>query len=244
MNSAPLVRVDSARIRETKPVSAIRSAFAHPIPDFACPFHINDKETVVKTHLRLITLAVYVTVSGAAFAQTDPHHPAADAPQATTAAPAAQAMPGGLPEQCMAMTSTMQKMMPMMEKIAPMMQQMMPMMQQMMQGGMMQGQGGMAQGGGMTNMPIDTGNMSEASRNYMEAMKRMDAPMMQGLQAADPDVAFVQSMIPHHQGAIDMARAVLQFGKDDQVKVWANQIITAQQAEIAAMQEWLKQHAK
>jgi uncharacterized protein (DUF305 family) len=211
----------------------------------------------MKSHLRLITFAAFTTLSGAAFAQTDPHHPAADAPQATTAAPAAQAMPGGLPEQCTAMMSTMQKMMPMMEKMAPMMQQMMPMMQQMMQGGMMQGgqggmmqggmmqgQGGMTQGGGMTNMPMDTANMSEASRNYMQAMKRMDAPMMQGVQAADPDVAFVQAMIPHHQGAIDMARAVLQFGKDDQVKVWANQIITAQQAEIAAMQEWLKQHAK
>ncbi|MER8584772.1 DUF305 domain-containing protein [Mesorhizobium sp. M1338] len=204
-------------------------------------FHINDKETAMKTHLRLITLAVCATLSGAVFAQTDPHHPAADASQTTTTAPAAEAMPGGSPEQCTAMMSTMRKMMPMMEKMAPMMQQMMPMMQQMMpmmQGGMMQGQGG------ITNMPMDTANMSEASRNYMEAMKRMDAPMMQGIQAGDPDVAFVQAMIPHHQGAIDMARAVLQFGKDDQVKVWANQIITAQQSEIAAMQEWLKQHAK
>lgn len=192
----------------------------------------------MKTHLRLITLTAFATLSGAAFAQTDPHHPAADAPQVTTAAPAAQAMPGGLPEQCTAMMSTMQKMM--------------PMMQQIMQGGGMQGgqggmmQGGMMQGGqgGMMNMPMDTANMPEASRTYMEAMKRMDGPMMQGIQSGDPDVAFVQAMVPHHQGAIDMARAVLQFGKDDEVKVWANQIITTQQSEIAAMQEWLKQHAK
>ena len=200
----------------------------------------------MKTHLRLITFAAFTTLSSAVFAQTDPHHPAADAPQATIAAPTAQAMPGGLPEQCTAMMSTMQKMMPMMEKMAPMMQQMMP----MMQGGMMQGgqggmQGGMMQGqGGMMNMPMDSANMPESSRAYMDAMKRMDGPMMQGIQTGDPDVAFVQAMIPHHQGAIDMARAVLQFGKDDQVKVWANQIITAQQSEIAAMQEWLKQHAK
>ena len=75
----------------------------------------------MKTHLRLITLAAFTTLSGAAYAQTDPHHPAADAPQATTAAPAAQAMPGGLPEQCSAMMSTMQKMMPMMQKMMPMM---------------------------------------------------------------------------------------------------------------------------
>lgn len=193
----------------------------------------------MKTQLRLITLAAFATLSGAAFAQTDPHHPTTDAPQATTAVPAAQAMPvGGLPEQCTAMMSTMQKMMPMMEKMAPMMQQMMPMMQQMMQGGMMQG------GDMMNGMSKDTANMPEASKAYLEAMKRMDGPMTQGIQAGDPDVAFVQAMIPHHQGAIDMARAVLQFGKDDQVKVWANQIIAAQQAEIAAMQEWLKQHAK
>ena len=180
----------------------------------------------MKTHLRLITLATFVIVSGAAFAQTDQHHPAADAPQATTAAPAAEPMPGNLPEQCATMMSMMQKMM--------------PMMQMMMQGE----QGGMMQGGMMNDMPMDTANMSDASKALMEAMKRMDGPMMQGIQAGDPDVAFVQAMIPHHQGAIDMARAVLQFGKDDEVKAWANQIITAQQAEIAAMQEWLKQHAK
>ncbi|RWE63990.1 MAG: DUF305 domain-containing protein [Mesorhizobium sp.] len=187
----------------------------------------------MKTHLRMITLAAFTALSGPAFAQTDPHHPEAGAPQATTAAPVAEAVPGTLPEQCTTMMSTMQTMM-------PMMQQMMPMMQQMMQGG----QGGMMQRGMMNNMPMDTANMPEASRAYMDAMKRMDGPMMQAIQAEDPDIAFVQAMIPHHQGAIDMARAVLQFGKDDQVRDWANQIITAQQAEIASMQEWLKQHAK
>lgn len=213
--------------------------------------HINDKDTAVKTYLRLTTLAAFAAFSGAAFAQTDPHHPATDAPQAKIAMPAAKAMPGGSPEQCTTMMSTMQQMMPMMEKMAPMMQQMMPMMQQMMQGGTPQGggmmpggQGGVMHGNGMMNgKSMDTPNMPEASRVYMDAMKRMDA-LMQGLQAGDPDVAFVQTMIPHHQGAIEMARAVLQFGKDDQVKGWANQIITAQQAELAAMQEWLKQRAK
>jgi len=219
----------SATIRENQTGSGdlgcLRTQF------IAWSVHTNDKETVMKTHLRLITLAAFATLSGAALAQTDPHHPAPDASQTTTAAPAAKAMPGGVPEQCTAMMS--------------MMQQMMPMMQQMMQGGQGGGmQGGMMQGGMMNGMAADTAKMSEASRNYMQAMKQMDGPMMQGIQAGDPDVAFVQAMIPHHQGAIDMARAALQFGKDDQVEVWANQIITAQQAEIAAMQDWLKQHAK
>ena len=61
--------------------------------------------------------------------------------------------------------------------------------------------------------PMDAAGTSDAAKAYMEAMKRMDGPMMHGIQAGDPDVAVVQAMIPHHQGAIDMARAVVQFGK-------------------------------
>jgi uncharacterized protein (DUF305 family) len=122
---------------------------------------------------------------------------------------------------------------------------MMPMMQQMMQmmgGGMMGGQmGGMPPQGGMGGMAMAGGSTSEASNAYMDAMKKMDAPMMTALQAADPDVAFVGAMIPHHQGAIDMARAVLTHGKDEKVKAWAEQIIKAQEAEIAEMQTWLKE---
>jgi len=171
----------------------------------------------MKTHLRSLALAAFMILSGTAFAQTDQHHPDADAPTATP-----QPIPGSLPEQCTAMMSMMQTMMPMMQKMMPMMQA--------------------ERGGMMRDMPM--GNMSDATKAYMEAMKRMDGPMMQGIQAGDPDVAFVQAMIPHHQGAIDMARAVLKFGKDEQVKAWANQIIAAQEAEIAAMQKWLEQHAK
>ena len=97
------------------------------------------------------------------------------------------------------MMSIMQTMMPMMEKMTPPMEKMM--------------QGGMMQGGMMRDKPTDTAGMSDAAKAYMEAMKRMDGPMMHGIQAGDPDVAVVQAMIPHHQGAIDMARAVVQFGK-------------------------------
>lgn len=93
------------------------------------------------------------------------------------------------------------------------------------------------------NTPMH-GGMSDATAAYMAAMSKMDAPMMQGVQASDPDVAFVKGMIPHHQGAIDMAKVELQFGDDETVKAWANQIIAAQEKEIAEMQEWLKAHGE
>jgi uncharacterized protein (DUF305 family) len=56
----------------------------------------------------------------------------------------------------------------------------------------------------------------------------------------DADVDFIKGMIPHHQGAIDMAEVVLKYGKDEQARKWATDIIREQKREIAEMQEWLK----
>ena len=47
-------------------------------------------------------------------------------------------------------------------------------------------------------------------------------------------------MIPHHQGAIEMAQIVLKYGKDEEIRKLANAIIREQRREIAEMQEWLK----
>jgi hypothetical protein len=58
------------------------------------------------------------------------------------------------------------------------------------------------------------------------------------------DVDFVKGMIPHHQGAIDMAKTVLAFGKDPAVKKLADEIIKAQESEIALMNEWLKRRGQ
>lgn len=70
------------------------------------------------------------------------------------------------------------------------------------------------------------------------------APMMEAMQSTDPDVAFVKGMIPHHQAAIDMARAVLELGSDQQTRAWAQQTITAQQTEIDDMRQWLRQRGE
>jgi uncharacterized protein (DUF305 family) len=56
----------------------------------------------------------------------------------------------------------------------------------------------------------------------------------------DPDVDFIRGMIPHHQGAIDMAKVVMQYGKNEQTRKWATDIIREQEREIKEMQAWLK----
>ena len=61
-------------------------------------------------------------------------------------------------------------------------------------------------------------------------------------RSGDSDIDFVRLMLPHHQGAIDMAKAQLMYGKDPQMRRLAQEIITDQQSEIELMRLWLKQH--
>jgi uncharacterized protein (DUF305 family) len=58
------------------------------------------------------------------------------------------------------------------------------------------------------------------------------------------DIDFVKGMIPHHRGAVDMAKTLLAFGKDPELRKLAEGIIKAQESEIAFMEAWLQQNAK
>ncbi|MBS1303361.1 DUF305 domain-containing protein [Loktanella sp. SALINAS62] len=80
-----------------------------------------------------------------------------------------------------------------------------------------------------------------ATAAYARSMMGMHDEMMAGLRHEDPDVAFVLGMIPHHQGAIDMARIQLAAGSDPENMDLARHIIAEQQAELAAMRAWLRE---
>jgi uncharacterized protein (DUF305 family) len=68
----------------------------------------------------------------------------------------------------------------------------------------------------------------------------MDRQMMSVPMTGDPDRDFLAMMIPHHQGAIDMARIAIASGKKPEVRKFAEDIIAHQQAEIDLMNRWLQ----
>jgi len=74
----------------------------------------------------------------------------------------------------------------------------------------------------------------------MQAMERMDAGMMAAKPTGNPDRDFAAMMIPHHQGAIDMAKAELIYGRDPVLRRFAQGIIVEQQQEIELMQRYLQ----
>ena len=104
--------------------------------------------------------------------------------------------------------------------------------------------------------PMDAATMTKVMQDMMptasdnastKAYKESHMKMMKDMHitfSGNADVDFVRNMIPHHQGAIDMAKVELQHGKNPTLKKMAQKIIADQEKEIAQMQVWLKKHAK
>ncbi len=83
-----------------------------------------------------------------------------------------------------------------------------------------------------------SGAQSPADRNMMAGMAKMNQAMSGAPMTGDPDRDFVAMMMPHHQGAIDMAQIELQYGKDPTLRRMAKDIVAAQKKEIGEMQRW------
>ena len=80
----------------------------------------------------------------------------------------------------------------------------------------------------------------------MKEFKAADMNMMKNMNAApytgNPDVDFRTHMIPHHEGAIAMAKVGLKYANDAETKRMAQEIIDDQEKEVADMQAWLKKN--
>ena len=93
--------------------------------------------------------------------------------------------------------------------------------------------------GSMKPDPKDNASTKEFKAADMAIMKDMDVAY-----TGNPDVDFRTHMIPHHKGAVAMAKVAMKHAKDPATKQMAQKIIDDQEKEIAEMEAWLKKNAK
>jgi uncharacterized protein (DUF305 family) len=91
----------------------------------------------------------------------------------------------------------------------------------------------------MMPSPSDPESTKDFKASHMAMMKNMHVPF-----TGNADVDFRAHMIPHHQGAVEMAQVALKHAKDPETKRMAQKIIDDQEKEIAEMREWLKKNGK
>ena len=96
---------------------------------------------------------------------------------------------------------------------------------------------------GLLTALIAAAQIQPKARQFMQAMngsmERMDRQMATAPMNGNVDHDFASMMIPHHQGAIDMAKAELIYGTDPVMHRLAQEILVDQQSEIDAMRLWL-----
>ncbi|WP_316786012.1 DUF305 domain-containing protein [Pedobacter frigiditerrae] len=86
----------------------------------------------------------------------------------------------------------------------------------------------------MSHQPTKAGNV------MMDAMDESMMAMHKAKQTGNADYDFASMMIPHHEGAIKMAEALLKEGKSAALIDFSNKVITAQQREISLLKDFLK----
>jgi uncharacterized protein (DUF305 family) len=86
---------------------------------------------------------------------------------------------------------------------------------------------------------LDVSGPLDPVEGAFDAINRRMHRDMAVVPGSNPDMAFAKGMIAHHIAAVDMARVVLSFGKDPEIRKLAEAIIKAQEPEIAFLQQWL-----
>jgi uncharacterized protein (DUF305 family) len=109
-----------------------------------------------------------------------------------------------------------------------------------MQGGM---HGGQDHGGSGHSQGRNAGDQGVASLAFVAVNEKMHRDMAI-TYSGDVDADFVRGMIPHHQGAVDMAKIVIAFGKDPEIRKLAEGIVKAQESEIAFMRSFLQKRGQ
>ncbi len=93
----------------------------------------------------------------------------------------------------------------------------------------------------MAGMHMEHQTASHADSSTTAAFQAADKSMMSGMSniqyTDDTDRDFVAHMIPHHEGAVEMAKVELKYGKDTKLRKLAKDIIAAQDREIAFMKQ-------
>jgi uncharacterized protein (DUF305 family) len=100
----------------------------------------------------------------------------------------------------------------------------------------------------MAGMDMSASNGSQNHSASTKEFQASDHAMMSGMSGiqytGDADQDFVAHMIPHHEGAVAMAKVELKYGKDAKLRALAKEIIASQDKEIAFMKQWQAAHPR